>query len=389
MKMFNAMIQFINTHHFMLLILIGITTYVISLSIVPLVIAFVRTYDLLDVPNSRKMHDTPTPSMGGIAVIISVLSTSMIAAGLIGVGDITFILFSFLCFGILGFVDDWKDISAKFRLVCQVLFGSLSYFLGIRLDNFYGVLGIHEVSPLSSFILTVGFIVLVVNAYNLIDGIDTLAGGIIVINLGVFTAFFVLTHNLGFALISVIAIGAVMGFLKYNLHPAKIFLGDSGSLPLGMLMSLFTLKALSFLGEGNHLIVESNWLIPLLVALNAVPVLDTLRVFVLRILKGRSPFIADKNHLHHIYLKNDFGHLKSALAIHFTHIVIIVFSFWIGTILSLSLSVLCVVVLALLLFEANTAFRISNNIEMKQKINEKKEMVIKTNRLLNSINKTY
>ena len=389
MKIFNIMIQFINTHHFMLLLLIGLTTYVISLSIVPLVIAFVRTYDLLDVPNNRKMHEKPTPSMGGIAVIIAVFSTSIIAAGLIGFGNITFILLSFLGFGVLGFLDDWKDLSAKVRLLCQVLFGSIAFTLDIRLDNFYGFLGIHELSQLSSFILTVGFIVLVINAYNLIDGIDTLAGGLITINLGVFTAFFMLTHNLGYALISVIAIGAVMGFLKYNLHPAKIFLGDSGSLPLGMLMAVFTLKALSFLGGENHLIVESNWLIPLLVAINAVPVLDTLRVFTLRILKGRSPFSADKNHLHHIYLKNDFGHLKSALAIHFTHLVIIVFSFWIGTILPLSFAVLCVLVVSLLLFEANTAFRISNNIDLKQRINEEKEGVIRMNRLLKSLNKTY
>lgn len=369
----------------LLFIPLAAITYVISALLVPKVIQLVHKYDLMDKPNQRKLHVIPTPSMGGLAVCSSIVLVVLISSFFIKWHDGVFIMISLLGFCLLGFLDDWKDLNAKLKLVLQLLFSTVAFLLGFKIDYCFGFLGIYELPIIASYIITMGMYVLLINAYNLIDGIDGLAGGLVTINLAFFTLIFLCLNQYDYALLSIIAIGAMLGFLKYNFHPAKIFLGDSGSLPMGMLMSVFTFKAINSIDHYELPIEFLTWLIPTLIGINAIPLFDTLRVFVLRIARGKSPFSADKTHLHHMFLKNNFGHTCSSAFIHISHIAIVLVGVLFTKMLPVMLGVTIVVIISVLAFELNTIFRLKNKTKEKKHLKKKVDELVKGNRFLVSL----
>jgi UDP-N-acetylmuramyl pentapeptide phosphotransferase/UDP-N-acetylglucosamine-1-phosphate transferase len=257
--------------------------------------------------------------------------------------------------------------------------------LGFKLDSAFGLFGVSELPQIISFILTMGIYILLINAYNLIDGIDELAGGIIAINLGVFIVLFFILNQFGYLMISVLGLGATLAFLKYNAHPAKIFMGDSGSLPFGMIMSIFTFKIISLLHVLPASLDYSQWMLPVLVAINFIPFFDTLRVFTIRILKGQSPFIGDRNHLHHLLLKNNLGHVKGAFFIHSSHMFIVISVLIIAPYFSLLINLVVVTFLVLTTFEYNTIMRMKIKNRLKSTLNEEESTYLKSNKLLNTL----
>ena len=180
----------LSINHLLLLIPLAAITYLISFLLVPKVIQLVHKYDLMDKPNLRKLHVIPTPSMGGVAVCVAIVIVVSISSFFITWDDGLFIISSLLGFCILGFLDDWKDLNAKLKLALQLLFSTVAFLLGFKIDYCFGFLGIYELPLLVSYILTMGMYVLLINAYNLIDGIDGLAGGLVTINLAFFSVIF-------------------------------------------------------------------------------------------------------------------------------------------------------------------------------------------------------
>lgn len=373
-------------HAFILLIFL-LMSYTISRGLIPIVIKLVHKFDLMDIPDHRKQHKQPTPSMGGLAIIASMLIGFILCLFFMDNVEWLFIIVSIFSFSLMGFVDDWKDLNAKLKLLVQIGLSISAYFLGFKLDYGFGLFGIYEIAAPISFILTVGIYILLINAYNLIDGIDELAGGLLSINAIIFVVVFFELEQYAYATLSVITFGAVRGFLKFNAHPAKIFMGDSGSLPLGMLMALFTFKTLQFIKMDSGVHASVDWIFPAVVALNSIPLFDTLRVFTIRILKGRSPFSADRIHLHHLFLKNKLGHKKSAQFIHLSHAVIIAVVIFFSPSMYLWVSVLVICGLAVVAFEINTLFRIRNQSNEKKRLIKEEEQFIKSNRLLITIKK--
>jgi UDP-GlcNAc:undecaprenyl-phosphate GlcNAc-1-phosphate transferase len=373
----------------MILIVVGllILSYIVSKILVRLVIKLVKHYNILDQPDHRKLHDGPTPSMGGIAVITVIVLFLSIFGFYMNQVEWLFITVSLISFASLGFIDDWKNLNAKIKLAFQITFSVLAYFLGFNINNAFGLFGFYELPTIISFVLTVGIYILLINAYNLIDGIDELAGGILAINFGIFAVLFFILNQPTYLLISVLCLGALLGFLKYNAHPAKIFMGDSGSLPLGMVMSLFTFKLMNLLVDSESSVVNLPWVLPILVAMNFIPFFDTLRVFTIRILKGFSPFIGDRNHLHHLLLKNNLGHKKSALFIHSAHIAIVLILLVIAPYLTLLQSLFVVLLLALFVFESNTVMRLNLQRKFKKTLKKEESIFLKENRLLKTLNK--
>jgi UDP-GlcNAc:undecaprenyl-phosphate GlcNAc-1-phosphate transferase len=280
----------------------AIISYLLGVFIVPLVIAYSKKQGLIDVPNERKIHKEPISRLGGVAIFLSTM--------------ITFLFLVFLCYypygsllsGILlgsslmfllGLIDDVYTLNAKFKLFIQVAIATLVYLLGVKIDSiinpFGGVIQLGHFS----YLITVLWIVGISNAINFIDGIDGLAGSVITVNsitLGIIAVAMVPPNPIS-ALIAFILAGSMLAFLTYNFNPAKIFMGDSGALFSG-----FLLATLSITGVMKAATLAI--LLPFVVL--AVPIIDITYASLRRISKGKSPFVADAEHIHHKLLKAGF-----------------------------------------------------------------------------------
>jgi UDP-N-acetylmuramyl pentapeptide phosphotransferase/UDP-N-acetylglucosamine-1-phosphate transferase len=282
------------------------TAFVVAMLIMPPLIKIINRFRLFDMPNLRKAHQTPVPTMGGIAVYAGMIVALLLWYRFTGdVFTISF-FFSLAALFALGIMDDLKDIPAHYKLAIQLGVALLMALSGVRVTSFEGLFGIYTLPLAVQYGFTLFAIVGITNAFNLIDGIDGLAGSLGFMSLISVALFLTLSGQTGPAIIAFALSGALLGFLYYNFNPARIFMGDTGSLVLG-----FTIAVLSILlirtNTGMLQPVLTN--VPV-VALSVVliPVFDTLRVFSLRISRGRSPFHPDKTHIHHLLTNNGWSH---------------------------------------------------------------------------------
>ena len=272
----------------------AVISFLVSIFVVPAVIYFSEKKGLMDAPGERKIHDHPVPRLGGVAVWLSTMLTFLFLVFLsyYPYGSLLsgILLGSSLMF-LLGLIDDIYCLDAKFKLFIQLAIATIVFCLGIRIENIYLPFGISFNLGFLSWFVTTAWIVGVSNAVNFIDGVDGLAGSVIsvsAVTLGLIAAS--CSADMVGPLIAFILAGAMLAFLTYNFNPAKIFMGDSGALFSG-----FLLATLSVTGVMQ---VESvaMW-VPLLVL--AVPIFDITFASVRRIMKGKSPFVADAEHIHH------------------------------------------------------------------------------------------
>jgi UDP-N-acetylmuramyl pentapeptide phosphotransferase/UDP-N-acetylglucosamine-1-phosphate transferase len=177
----------------------------------------------------------------------------------------------------------------------------------------YGVFGIYDLPYWPSVALSVLTVILIINAFNLIDGIDGLAATTGIVVNGSFAAMFIYMHQYELAAVSLAMVGAIFGFLKFNITPAKIFMGDTGSLLIGLISVVMAIKFIELNKFTNVTTPEIFSAPALAVAILIGPIFDTVRVFILRISSGLSPFAADRNHIHHRMLKLGFTHLQTTL----------------------------------------------------------------------------
>ncbi len=216
----------------------------------------------------------------------------------------------------LGIKDDLLVLSPKKKLIGQIISSAIIIFLtDVRITSFDGLFGIGELPYLISVLFSLFVFILVINAFNLIDGIDGLAGAIALIASVSFGIFALLNGNVLMTLVSFILVGALIGFLRYNLsNTRKLFLGDSGSMFTGFLLAYQGISFLEYNSSANVGFGLSNAPILLLVILS-YPLLDTLRVFVIRVRNNRSPFSADRNHIHHRLLNLGLRHKHVSMII--------------------------------------------------------------------------
>ncbi|HBG04833.1 MAG: glycosyl transferase [Geobacteraceae bacterium GWC2_58_44] len=285
-----------------------LVSVLITIALTPAFSALALRFQLVDLPNERKVHQVPVPRVGGIAMALGAFipiicwryADSFVQAYLVGAAILV----------LFGAVDDFRDLSPRIKFLGQIAAALSAVFLGgIRISNL-GMLA-PENYLLPGWLavpLTVVAIVGVTNAINLSDGLDGLAGGIsLLIFAGIgYLAYLVGDFSVG--LISLALGGALFGFLRFNTHPASIFMGDSGSQFLGF--SAITLS----LGLTQGRATALSPILPLI--LLGFPILDTLTVMVARISRGRSPFSADRNHFHHNLMALGFLHPESVLIIY-------------------------------------------------------------------------
>jgi UDP-GlcNAc:undecaprenyl-phosphate GlcNAc-1-phosphate transferase len=293
----------------------AITSFVISFLIVPVIIKYSLKRNLLDIPGRRKIHKKVTPSMGGIAIFCGFFISSLIWINLSLWTEIKFILVALFVIFFIGVRDDLVPLRALFKLIGQILAASLLIFLfDLRLDSLYGIFGVTDLPDWVSYVFTIFTIIIITNSFNLIDGLDGLAGTIAIIALFCFGTWFYLVGDITFAILSYIMLGAILAFLIFNWEPSEVFMGDTGALVIGMLLAIL---AIHFINVNFALPMESPHKFLASIGTAAcfiiIPLVDTSRIIILRILKGKSPFKPDKSHIHHAILRLGKTHSQTTL----------------------------------------------------------------------------
>ncbi|POY39256.1 undecaprenyl/decaprenyl-phosphate alpha-N-acetylglucosaminyl 1-phosphate transferase [Solitalea longa] len=275
---------------------------VVSFSI-PSIIYVAFKKRLFDMPSEeRKIHKKIIPNLGGIAIFTGFLfSTSLFIKSTL-LPEAGVILASGIILFVIGLKDDLVGMSPVKKLLAQIIAAMLVAVLAdIRIRSMHGLLGLNDFSYPVSVGLTVLVIVAVVNAFNLVDGIDGLAGSLGVVVSLTYSLLFYLMGDMGWSYMAIAMAGSLIGFLIYNVSPAKIFMGDTGSLLVGMISAVLSVQ---FIDLSNVHTIQAFGLgihssPALVMAILIIPLFDTTRVFTLRILNSESPFKADRNHLHH------------------------------------------------------------------------------------------
>ncbi|WP_223816009.1 MraY family glycosyltransferase [Adhaeribacter rhizoryzae] len=294
-------------------------SFLVALFAVPSIIYVAHLKNILDQPNKRTVHESLTPRLGGLAVFAGFMSALTIFGNLNN--GVQQLLAGCIILFFIGLKDDLVTISAFKKFIVQLLAsGVVMVIADIRITSFQGIFGINElpvgVSYAFSFLVIVG----ITNAINLIDGLDGLAGTMVLIIASTFGWFFYqyggpLFEN--FAFVAVCLLGGIMGFLRYNFHKATIFMGDTGSLVCGFIISILTIQFIEMRAVPSSPSVALGILF--------VPLFDTLRVSLIRISKGISPFSPDKNHIHHCILGMGFRQISTVVILAIINIFVILF----------------------------------------------------------------
>ena len=298
------------------IILAFLTSLLLTFRVIPSIINVAITKKLYDVPDHRKAHNDIIPRLGGIGIFAGLIFSIILWCPFEYLGDLQYILAAFIVIFLIGAKDDLIPISPMKKFSVE-LFATLIliFFANIRITSFYGILGIYQLPYIWSVIFSIFVIIALINAFNLIDGVDGLAGTITILVTFTFGYWFYKVDRMELAIVAFSTMGAVIAFLNYNFTPAKIFMGDTGSLLLGLVSSVL---AISFI-EIDGLLKNSRFFInsaPVFV----IPIFDTIRVMSLRVFHGKSPFHPDRGHLHHLLLDIGLNHLNVTFILVFINV---------------------------------------------------------------------
>jgi UDP-GlcNAc:undecaprenyl-phosphate/decaprenyl-phosphate GlcNAc-1-phosphate transferase len=335
-----------------------VTAFIVTLLTIPPLIQLIKRYKLYDIPNERKKHQMPVPTMGGIAITAGFMVSLLIWLPLRAeFGQLAFFL-SVIALMFTGIMDDIKDLPAKYKFAIQLAIATLIALSGIRITSFNGLFGIYTLPVLSQYFFTILAIAGITNAFNLVDGIDGLAGGLAFMSLITLGIFLTLSGDVNTALIAFAVAGGVLAFLYFNFNPAKIFMGDTGSLVLGFTISVLCIRLLQVNTFSSHPVLPNAPVFVLGITL--VPVFDTLRVFITRTWKGGSPFQADRTHIHHLLTNNGFSHVFAVRVICIIHALVLLEVYLLRDMkqeISLTLMVALMIAAAIILKRSNIFFR--------------------------------
>lgn len=316
----------------MYFLLATLTAFSVGFLITPIVISVLKKANIGDTPGGRKIHKKFTPSMGGIGFVLA----TFVALGIWGwqfpVPDIRYLLGAIALMFFVGLRDDMVELKAKHKLLGQFVAVLLVVVAGdIRIKDFHGFLGLYEIPLLVSYVFSSFVLLALTNAFNLIDGLDGLAGTIATISLSLLGGWFYIQGLESFAVLSFTLLGSVLAFMVFNWHPAKIFMGDTGSLTLGFALGSLVVAFMEHnaaLPQGTFLKLEPSFTAG--VVLMIYPLYDMARVFTRRISQGRHPMTADKSHIHHFLMRMGLKHNEVALTLGFLQLILILMVFILG-----------------------------------------------------------
>lgn len=287
----------------------GLIAFLITFTVIPAIITVAKVKKLYDEPDdNRKLHKEPIPSLGGLGMFIGFIFSILLTISFSAEApEFQYYVAAFLLIFFLGIKDDIIIISPVKKFIGQIITSAiLVYKAKLVITNMDGFLGVYQINTICSYLLTVFALVVIINAFNLIDGVDGLAGSLGLISSLVFGIFFLINKNIPYAVLAFTFAGSLIAFLIYNFHPAKIFMGDTGSLMIGLVNSILVIKFIETGSNYSYYPVTASPAIGFGILL--LPLMDTLRVFSIRIMNGHSPFKPDRNHIHHVLLNHGFDH---------------------------------------------------------------------------------
>jgi UDP-N-acetylmuramyl pentapeptide phosphotransferase/UDP-N-acetylglucosamine-1-phosphate transferase len=312
------------------IILSFITAFTLTFFAIPSIINIAKKKNLMEEPGERRSHDIRTPSLGGIAIFGGVLFSIVLWTPFNVFGDLQYILCAFIIIFLIGAKDDLLPMAPWKKLLGELFAAAiLVYKSNVKLTSLYGIFGVHEIADWVSIPLSIFTILVIINAFNLIDGINGLSGSISTLICILLGAWFYLTGFIELAIVAIATAGSTIAFLKYNFTPARIFMGDTGSLLLGLVCSILVLKFI----EVHNVLTDSPYAfkaIPAMaVGILILPLFDTFRVFTTRMLRGRSPMSPDRNHIHHLLIDVGLSHMQATTLLVIVNLffIYVVFSF--------------------------------------------------------------
>jgi len=291
----------------------AVSAFLVTYFLIPPIINVAKIKKLYDVPNGRSSHTEITPSLGGIGIFAGMMMSVAFWAPFKSFAELQYILVAFLIIFLIGVRDDILPLAPRKKLVGQIAASLVLIFKAyIMITGLYGVFGIGKIPYSVGIVVTLFTYIVIINSINLIDGINGLAGSITVLVSGLLGSWFIGVGDLGFAVLAFSILGATLAFLKYNFSPAKIFMGDTGSLLVGITLAVLSIR---FIEMNGRLPLDHSYRfnsVPgIAVSLLILPLFDTLRVFIKRMLKGKSPFSPDRSHIHHILLDLGLSHMQA------------------------------------------------------------------------------
>lgn len=319
-------------------------SFAISLLIVPLLIFLAKRFGFVDYPNYRKVHKVPMPYLGGVAILLSFTAVTLFAQPVETEYKPIIIGAWLIC--LIGLVDDKYDLKPLVKFFGQLIAIAVPISYGIVIDTI-SPFGFEINFGVFSILVTVIWMAAIINAINLIDGLDGLATGVVIIALASIAVITIFQQNIFVMMLCIILLGSCLGFLPYNFHPAKTFLGDNGAMMLGYIIGV-----LSIIGFKN--ITFISLFFPIIIL--GVPFMDIFFAAVRRYREGVSVWRADKNHLHHRVQKLGFSHRETVVLIYF---IALLFAIG-GVIMYLATVPGAVIIAILLLFTMNLVVEATN-----------------------------
>ena len=305
-----------------------LTAFGITFLSIPSLINVAKIKNLYDEPGTRKVHIINIPTLGGIGIFAGLIFTITFWTNFSLYPKIQYIITAITIMAFLGIKDDIVGLSPFKKLMGQIFTAFILVIWGdFRINSLYGIFNIQELPYIISVLFTVFTILVIINSFNLIDGIDGLSGSIGLLTTLIFGIwFYMVDPNSQLAIVAFALAGSLIAFLRFNVMPAKIFMGDTGSLLLGTMLAVF---AIEFIDINNTYTgayhIKSSPIVA--IGILIIPLFDLLRSFSIRIFHKKSPFTADRNHMHHILVDLGFNHTVSTLLLLLFNILIIIYVF--------------------------------------------------------------
>lgn len=294
------------------IILSFITAFGLTFFAIPPIIRVAMAKHLYDEPDERKSHSTNIPTLGGIGIFAGVIFSIILWTPFDVFGDLQYILCAFIILFLIGAKDDIDPVSPYKKLAGQLLASFILVFkANVKLTSLYGIFGVYDIPAFPAIALSMFTILVIVNAFNLIDGINGLSGSIgalIALSLG---TWFFLVDETALAIVAFALAGSVIAFLKYNVTPARIFMGDTGALIVGVICAILAIKFIEIHRELADSPYAFTSVPAVAIGFLVLPLFDTLRVFIVRVTRGKSPLHPDRSHIHHMLIDTGLSHMQA------------------------------------------------------------------------------
>ena len=290
-------------------VLLSLTiSFTITFLAIPVIINVADMKKLFDVPDARKIHQVAITPLGGIGIFAGFVFGCLLTINFKYSSEFQYFIAATMVIFFLGLKDDILVLTPIKKFIGQVLAAFLIIYYGrIQIRSMHGFFGIHELPEMFSLLISYFSVIVIINSFNLIDGVDGLAGTLGLMSSALFGIYFLNAGMEPYYVLAFSLCGSLIGFLIFNFQPAKIFMGDTGSLLVGVVNAILVLKFIDP-GEGPQSVnpIISSPAIGFTILM--MPLLDTLRVFAIRIFKRRSPFSPDRNHIHHLLMDRGLSH---------------------------------------------------------------------------------